>query len=66
MRGITRSIIFEHTDGIWRSRDMQECGAGDADHSPIAIAGNTVLVPAGDIGGDPGHPQLVAYTVPAH
>jgi outer membrane protein assembly factor BamB len=34
-------------------------------NSPIAIAGNTVLVPAGDIGGDPGHPQLVAYTVPA-
>jgi alcohol dehydrogenase (cytochrome c) len=36
-------------------------------HSPIAIAGNTVLVPAGGpvAGKAGGHPQLVAYTVPA-
>jgi hypothetical protein len=35
-------------------------------NSPIAIAGNTVIVPAGGpitrTGG--GHPQVVAYTVP--
>jgi outer membrane protein assembly factor BamB len=36
-------------------------------NSPITIAGNTVLVPAGGVGAsqDRGHPQLVAYTVPA-
>jgi outer membrane protein assembly factor BamB len=36
-------------------------------NSPIAIAGNTVLVPAGGPGGSAqggGNPQLVAYTVP--
>ncbi|HEX3963619.1 MAG TPA: hypothetical protein VHZ03_44440, partial [Trebonia sp.] len=37
-------------------------------NSPIAIAGNTVLVPAGgpeaSAKGGGGNPQLVAYTVP--
>lgn len=36
-------------------------------NAPIAIAGNTVLVPAGgsaDPGGPTGNPQLIAYTVP--
>jgi outer membrane protein assembly factor BamB len=37
-------------------------------NAPIAVFGNTVLVPAGGpetgIGGQGGHPQLVAYTVP--
>jgi len=35
-------------------------------NAPIAIAGNTILVPAGGpgVGRDSGHPQLVAYTVP--
>jgi len=39
-----------------------------ATNAPLAIAGNTVLVPAGGPGttakGDGGSPQLVAYTVP--
>jgi protein-L-isoaspartate(D-aspartate) O-methyltransferase len=26
MRGITRSVTFEHAGGIWRSRAMHECG----------------------------------------
>ena len=38
-------------------------------NSPIAVFGNTVLVPAGgpktSSSGGGGHPQLVAYTVPA-
>ena len=37
-----------------------------AANSPIAVAGNTVLVPVGRPGSAKakGHPQLVAYTVP--
>ncbi|MEV6984928.1 methyltransferase, FxLD system [Sphaerisporangium sp. NPDC051017] len=26
MRGLTRSVTFEHTAGTWRSRSMHECG----------------------------------------
>jgi hypothetical protein len=26
MRGLTRSVTFEHAAGIWRSRAMYECG----------------------------------------
>ncbi len=37
-------------------------------NAPIAISGNTVIVPAGGplttVKGDSGHPQLVAYTLP--
>ena len=40
----------------------------DSTNSPIAVAGNTVLVPAGgpatSAKGGSGSPQLVAYTVP--
>ena len=43
-------------------------GAADSTNSPIAVAGNTVLVPAGgpetSAKGGGGSPQLVAYTVP--
>jgi outer membrane protein assembly factor BamB len=35
-----------------------------SENAPIAIAGNTVIVPAGGPAGGSGNPQVVAYTVP--
>jgi protein-L-isoaspartate(D-aspartate) O-methyltransferase len=37
MRGLTRSVTFEHMAGIWRSRSMHECG-----FMPIRGAGGVV------------------------
>jgi protein-L-isoaspartate(D-aspartate) O-methyltransferase len=45
MRGITRSVTFEHAGGIWRSRAMHECG-----FMPIRGAGAVAEqnIPLGD------------------
>lgn len=47
MRGITRSVTFEHTEGIWRSRALHECG-----FMPIRGAGGFLErnIPLGNTG----------------
>jgi protein-L-isoaspartate(D-aspartate) O-methyltransferase len=47
MRGLTRSVTFERTAGIWRSRSMRECG-----FIPIRGAGGGAErnIPLGDTG----------------
>jgi protein-L-isoaspartate(D-aspartate) O-methyltransferase len=47
MRGLTRSVTFERTGGIWRSRAMHECG-----FMPIRGAGAVAErnIPLGDTG----------------
>ncbi|WP_281356268.1 methyltransferase, FxLD system [Acrocarpospora macrocephala] len=47
MRGLTRSVTFEHMEGIWRSRSMHECG-----FMPIRGVGAVAErnIPLGDAG----------------
>jgi protein-L-isoaspartate(D-aspartate) O-methyltransferase len=47
LRGLTRSIAFEHTSGIWRSLSMHECG-----FMPMRGAGGVPErnIPLGDTG----------------
>jgi protein-L-isoaspartate(D-aspartate) O-methyltransferase len=47
MRGITRSVTFEHANGVWRSRALHECG-----FMPIRGAGAVpeCNIPLGDTG----------------
>jgi protein-L-isoaspartate(D-aspartate) O-methyltransferase len=50
MRGITRTIAFEHRAGIWRSRSMNECGfmpirgAGAVAERNIPLGGTGITV----------------------
>ena len=50
MRGLTRSVTFEHADGSWRSRAMHECGfmpirgAGAVAERNIAIGETGIVI----------------------
>lgn len=76
INGVTRSVTFEYTSGVWRSLEMEECGfmpmrgEGQSVEYNLSVRGETGVIVRTD-GGEPldpalsgalDHPAVVVWT----
>jgi protein-L-isoaspartate(D-aspartate) O-methyltransferase len=67
LRGLTRSITFEHTSGIWRSLSMHECGfmpmrgAGSVPERNISLGDTGITIRIDD--GHPADPAALQHAL---